>query len=83
VHEVASEDDNVTGSLTVESSDGGNGGAPSNNPLFDESGEPMGELDVISVLTDWSDTGEINGEEVGELELIGYLTDWNEAQSGN
>ncbi|MCX2817775.1 hypothetical protein EGH25_00145 [Haladaptatus sp. F3-133] len=87
-HAVASEDSSVEGNLTVEAVDDGNGGngdgsAPSDNPLFDESGEPMDGLDVTDALTTWTETGEINGEPVEGLDLIDYLSDWNEAQSGN
>jgi hypothetical protein len=45
----------------------------------DENGNPAPELQVVRVLTGWSDTNEISGESVDELQLIRVLTGWSSA----
>jgi len=66
-----------TANLTIEEA------TTQDNPFFDENGNPLGELDVVDLLVEWNDTGEIDGVEYGELELVDLLVEWNDAQSGN
>jgi hypothetical protein len=76
VHEVASEDDNVTGSLTVESSNGGGGGT---NP-FITGGSADSRDSVVQDIISWNSDKEIDGTQYTRDEIIGFIVEWNQAQ---
>ncbi|MCX2818743.1 hypothetical protein EGH25_05175 [Haladaptatus sp. F3-133] len=63
------------------SGDGEDGeGISDENPFGDSNGDPLGELQVVDRLTDWTDDQQIDGQSYGELEIIESITDWNDAR---
>jgi hypothetical protein len=50
------------------------------NPFADANGQPVRELEAVSVLLSWNENGDVDGVNYGELDIVGYLVNWNEAR---
>jgi len=64
--------------LIMHGGDGSSRALSPDNPFADQTGDPLGELEVVDRLVSWSDDSEVGGVEYGELEMVDYLVNWNE-----